>query len=348
MFRSVIEQLHDVFDSHDFIRELIRQFPQYYDQLLNDRNSMRVTNAYIARILSKHATSLSIEKVRDEKGGYKKVRSKNMNERISSNQLWRKFLLVLALMLFVPSCFAQSRLYADVNGDGEVNIADVNAVIDVILGGTTSSPDPDPEDHEYVDLGLPSGTLWATMNIGADSPEGRGLYYAWGEVTSNSEQSSFCTWEEYEWCYGTYRTLSKYCTKEDYGFYGFVDNKTELEPEDDVATVNWGASWCMPTYEQIKELYEVCYINQWTKQNGVWGRLFIGPSGAKMFLPASGYYDKKPKNVGESGYYWSRTLDSAYPSGAYFLQLFGETSVDCGVASRCWGLPVRAVRVSQN
>ena len=107
MFRSVIEQLHDVFDSHDFIRELIRQFPQYYDQLLNDRNGMRVTNAYIARILSKHATSLSIEKVRDEKGGYKKVRSKNMNERISSNQLWRKFLLVLTLMLFVPSCFAQ-------------------------------------------------------------------------------------------------------------------------------------------------------------------------------------------------------------------------------------------------
>jgi hypothetical protein len=70
-----------------------------------------------------------------------------------------------------------SNTFADVNKDGEINIADVNVIIDIILGGVT------PQDnHEYVDMGLPSGTLWATMNIGANTPEEYGSYFTWGET----------------------------------------------------------------------------------------------------------------------------------------------------------------------
>ena len=69
----------------------------------------------------------------------------------------------------------RSRHGVDVNNDGEVNIADVNAIIGIILKGTSAT-----EEHEYVDLGLPSGTLWATCNVGASAPEEYGDYFAWG------------------------------------------------------------------------------------------------------------------------------------------------------------------------
>ena len=128
-----------------------------------------------------------------------------------------------------------SNTAADVNNDGEINIADVNAIIDIILGGGV----PTPEDHEWVDLGLPSGTLWATCNIGATSPEGYGDYFAWGET----QPKQVYDWSNYKW--GNYYVqggLSKYVTDSE---YGTVDYKTELEPEDDAASVNWGPSWSM-------------------------------------------------------------------------------------------------------
>ena len=109
---------------------------------------------------------------------------------------------------------------ADVNGDDEVTIADVNAVISIILNPATAA------GHEYVDLGLPSGTLWATCNLGANSPEQYGDYFAWGETAPKEVY----TWTTYKWCNGTNNTLTKYCTNSSCGYNGFVDNKTELEP----------------------------------------------------------------------------------------------------------------------
>lgn len=93
-------------------------------------------------------------------------------------------------------------------------------------------------EHEWVDLGLPSGTLWATCNVGADTPEGFGDYFAWGETAPKDDYS----WETYRWCNGYFNTMTKYCTN---GSYGTVDNRTELDPEDDAAYVNWGSSWRM-------------------------------------------------------------------------------------------------------
>ncbi|MBO4370001.1 MAG: hypothetical protein J5808_01395, partial [Paludibacteraceae bacterium] len=86
------------------------------------------------------------------------------------------------------------------------------------------------QGHDYVDLGLPSGTLWATCNVGANTPEEYGDYFAWGETTLKSNYE----WSTYK--YGTYNQLTKYCYKSDYGKNGFTDTKTTLDAEDDAAT----------------------------------------------------------------------------------------------------------------
>ena len=103
----------------------------------------------------------------------------------------------------------------------------------------------DVNGHEYVDLGLPSGTLWATCNVGSNTPEGYGDYYAWGET----ETKELYDWKSYK--YGRFiherYELNKYCTDSAFGLNGFVDNLTVLEPDDDVARVCWGEGWCMPT-----------------------------------------------------------------------------------------------------
>ena len=230
---------------------------------------------------------------------------------------------------------------ADVNGDGEINIADINAVIDIILG---RNAEPEPE-HDWVDLGLPSGTLWATCNVGANSPEEFGHHFAWGET----EPKDVYDWSTYKWCNGSYTTITKYCTNSEYGYNGFVDNKTELDLEDDAAYVNWGPSWCMPTVEQQQELYQNC-SSVWTTKNGVNGRLFTGPNGNTLFLPAAGCrWDGSLYYVGSYGCYWSRTLYTCFSCSdlAYNLD-FTSGYVGCDGDDRIIGFTVRAVRVSQN
>ena len=133
---------------------------------------------------------------------------------------------------------------------------------------------PEPEgQHEWVDLGLPSGTLWATCNVGANAPEEYGDYFAWGET----EPKDCYNWSTYKWCNGDLWTLTKYCINSNQGYNGFTDGKTELEPEDDAAYVNWGPQWRMPTKEQQDELWTNCTWT-WTTRNGVNGRLVTGPS----------------------------------------------------------------------
>jgi hypothetical protein len=231
-----------------------------------------------------------------------------------------------------------SKTNADCDKDGNVNIADVTALIDYLLIGTWPW-----EPHGWVDLGLPSGTLWATCNVGAESPEVYGDYFAWGET----EPKDYYDWSTYKWCNGSYTTMTKYCTSSSYGYNGFVDNKTELEPEDDAAYVNWGPSWRMPTKEQQDELREKCTWT-WTTQNGVNGRLVTGPNGNTLFLPAAGcrWYGTL-NDAGSRGYYWSRTLYSSSPDSACSLDFFsGRVYWDCNY--RRGGRAVRAVRVSQN
>jgi len=217
---------------------------------------------------------------------------------------------------------------ADVNSDGEVNIADINAIIDIMLNN----------EHEWVDLGLPSGTLWATCNVGAQGPEEFGDYFAWGETVPKDVYQ----WENYKWCNGSYNTITKYCTN---GENGTVDGKNELDPEDDAACVNWGPSWRMPSKEQCDELIANCTWT-WTSMNGVNGQLVTGPNGKSIFLPAANYGDMEIMlgNVGSFGRYWFRSLNPRENSNwAYILSFDSEVSTAYGY--RKSGYSVRAVRV---
>ena len=200
------------------------------------------------------------------------------------------------------------------------------------------------DEHEYVDLGLPSGLLWATCNVGADTPEGYGDYFAWGETTPKSVYN----WSNY--IYGNLDDgLTKYCYNSIYGYNGFSDNLTTLLPEDDAATANWGNDWRMPTQEEWQELYSntTCI---WTTHNGVNGRLFTSTNGNTLFLPEAGSYALLGN--GEflfegGGFYWSSSLlvgglwnDPSYGNYLYFDgSYYGMENVE-----RCVGNSVRAVR----
>ncbi len=225
---------------------------------------------------------------------------------------------------------------ADLNGDGLIDVSDVTALIKRVLVGYWSD-----EQHEYVNLGLPSGTLWATCNVGANAPEKYGDYFAWGETIPKNNYG----WSTYKWCKGTSTTMTKYCTQSNYGYNGFTDGKTELGPEDDAAYVNWGSSWRMPTKAQQDELRGNCTWT-WTTRNGVNGQLVTGPNGNTIFLPAAGYRcDEVLCDVGSWGNYWSRTLYTNDCGNAYYLYFDSDLVYRYG-DSRYYGSVVRAVRIN--
>lgn len=166
-----------------------------------------------------------------------------------------------------------------------------------------------------VDLGLPSGLLWATCNVGADKPEDYGDYFAWGEIQPND----YYDWSTYRYCNGSISTLTKYCNKSNYGYNGFTDNLTTLLPEDDAGTANWGSDWRMPTKEEWQELYNntTCI---WTTQNGVNGRLHTASNGNSLFIPAAGYRNLSDFSyAGSYGYYWSSSLYTDWPYLAWYF-----------------------------
>lgn len=173
--------------------------------------------------------------------------------------------------------------------------------------------------HDYVDLGLPSGLKWATCNIGANSPEEYGDYYAWGEL----------------------KTKSSY-TKEN----SITDGKSIIDifgdPTYDVARAKWGSSWRMPTLDEIKELiYGEC---KWEWEDK--GYVVTGPNGNRIFLPVGGYCKECASCDGDEGYIWSSTpvkgdCSSAY--GMHFAHTFGFLHRIEKNLVRSYGLSVRPV-----
>ena len=232
------------------------------------------------------------------------------------------------------SDYVRSR--ADVNSDGEVNIADINVIIDIILKGQ-----PVVNTKDWVNLGLPSGTLWATCNVGANSPEEYGDYFAWGETFSKD----YYDWTTYKWCNGSMDGITKYSYGGDN--INFIDFKSELDPEDDVAYVHWGPSWRMPSLAQQQELIDNCTWT-WTMLDGVSGCLLTGPNGNSIFLPATGYRWKESLNgAGIFGIYWSCKLYFDHSSIARCLS-FNSENLASSYNDRSLGCTVRAVRVTQN
>ena len=256
----------------------------------------------------------------------------------------KKFSSLFVVLLLMLASFTAGMEYprGDVDQNGEVNIADVSCLIDYLLKGTwPDEPVTPPDDHEWVDLGLPSGTLWATCNIGATTPEEFGDYFAWGET----EPKETYNWSTYKWCKGTDDTMTKYCIDSD---HGTVDNKTELDPEDDAAYVNWGSSWRMPSGEQLTELFRNCSWT-WTSMNGVNGQLVTGQNGKTIFLPAAGIRcDDSLNEAGSYGYYWTRQVGPNISYAAIDLYFHSGYAGYWYNGYRDFGLNVRAVRVPQN
>ena len=193
------------------------------------------------------------------------------------------------------------------------------------------------EFYEAVDLGL--SVKWATCNVGADTPEEYGDYFAWGET----ESKSYYSWSTYEWCNGSYNTMTKYCNNSSYGYNGFTDNKSVLDPEDDAAHVNWDGRWRMPTDAEWTELRTQC-VWTWTTLGGKNGYNVRGPNGNTIFLPAAGYRNGTSLyGAGSRGNYWSSSLITDDPFNALYVDFSSSSVYRYYYALRFNGLSVRPV-----
>lgn len=190
--------------------------------------------------------------------------------------------------------------------------------------------------HEYVDLGLPSGTKWANMNLGAESPEDYGDYYAWGEIEPN--KASAYTPQNYRFYSGN--------DNGNYTKYNDTDNKMTLELADDAANVVMGGDWHMPTSAQCAELLDNTTSSWTTDYNGtgVAGMIFTSNNnGNSIFFPAAGVViGGGSDGHGEGFSIWS----SSRNSNSWSAWDMGGYSEGCNLNEddgRCSGLSVRGV-----
>lgn len=201
-----------------------------------------------------------------------------------------------------------------------------------------------------VDLGIvmtrTDGTTyklyWAKSNLSdkglCTNPEDYGDYYAWGETEPKESYS----WSYYKFGTSSSGPFSKYNTL---SYYGTIDNKTVLEPEDDVAHVKLGGKWRMPTDAEWTELREKCTWTWVTNYNGsgINGRLVKATNGNSIFLPAAGYrYDTNLNDAGSDGGYWSSSLIAGSPSYAWYFY-FNSDDVRRSGYCRYHGRSVRPV-----
>lgn len=272
----------------------------------------------------------------------------------------KKFLLAFAMLIANIVAMAQSQFYVimkdgsgtsfpesvvdsltfnDINGakiygfnDLANSIAQLRREVDSLkkVMSTISSIDSSEFMHEYVNLGLPSGTLWATCNVGAKKPENFGLYFQWGvtEAGLNFPQQGG------KW-YST--SVSELRSK------GVIDSYLCLTPEYDAATVYWGEDWCMPSKQEMWELVNLC-SHKWVEQNGVNGIEFTGSNGNSIFLPCAGFKRGTEGTVleGTRGYYMSASSgEDTYTAAQIYLS---QESVSVGTLNRSYGRVIRPVR----
>lgn len=224
--------------------------------------------------------------------------------------------------------------------------------------------------HEYVDLGLPSGTLWATCNIGAKNEYDTGGYFAAGETKAHGEEDlsnitnylynnetsyikTYYNWNTYKYSNGTTNYLTKY------SFYcltfnnlGINDDKYEIEPEDDAAQVNWEGNWRLPTIDDYSEIHSKCSWTWIEEGNTEFGGIagykvqskVSGFTDNYIFLPVTGYFKNNNLTNNGSGYYWTSTF-GANPLFLYSIYLTSSMHTSGNMCERIYGCCVRPVCV---
>lgn len=205
----------------------------------------------------------------------------------------KKVLLsVLAIFAIICNTFSQSTKMHIKFSNGGIREVPVNSIEKIIW----ATDDTDSEEVEAIDLGL--SVKWANMNVGATKIEDFGNLYAWGELEPKEEYSAETYFDPKGWIYNP-------------------DLRTELEDKDDVARVNWGEKWRMPTMKEIEELVNNCTW-KWVVIHNVEGHFVTGPNGNSIFLPAAG----SSVGPGPYGNYWTKTLFKTDKHQAYFLYYY--------------------------
>lgn len=234
----------------------------------------------------------------------------------------RVVFFLMFLSLGIMGAKAQKYHY-DVNHDGGVNITDVIFVVNKILGN--KNPD-DLNKGEAVSLGLPSGTLWATYNVGADKPEGFGDHYAFGET----EVKNYFDWNNYTHCDGTEETCHR---------LGDISGT-----QYDVARKKWGGNWRIPTINEWQELVKYCTY-EWTTYQGVVGAKLTSVFNNKsIFLPAAGAsWEDDINDVGKDGGYYSSTQYTRNLNLAWNVWSFADDIYSDMLTKIAYGRSVRPV-----
>lgn len=209
-----------------------------------------------------------------------------------------------------------------------------------------SEPDGVIGGHEYVDLGLPSGTLWAAYNVGATSPYEKGRYFAWGETEPREDFS----WESYKFFKG-------YEVDPNNGEWAVLENiGSDISgTEYDAARYQWGNGWRLPNEQERYELCMLCWTNGSTVENGVRGVRLHGPNEHSIFLPICGFglwYGQQDPFHNTSAAYWTGSEDPEYgyngrpiePSNvAMSFAVERDAGFTGATSQKAYGLNIRAV-----
>lgn len=181
--------------------------------------------------------------------------------------------------------------------------------------------------HEYVDLGLPSGIKWATMNVGADADNCFGGYFAWGETSTKKEYDK--NTQSYNKDASTLNAAE------------IINEEGDLTPKYDAATSNWGNGWRMPTKEDFEELIDNC---EWIWDKKKQGYDVKGKNGNSIFLPAAGNYFGNSQKEAGYGRYWCSSVDESNTFRSWCLCFHSISKyMSNGSYGRYYGRPIRPV-----
>ena len=175
-------------------------------------------------------------------------------------------------------------------------------------------------------------------NVGAYSIEDSGEYFAWAEIYSKSSYS----WQNYQYGQNYPNNPANMCSKYTYNGAS-ADAKSKLDACDDVAKVQMGGNWRIPTKSEFSELCTMCTW-KWTTLNGVSGYTVTASNGNCIFLPAAGFYSGSSlNNFGAYGRYWSNEISTSSNCVYAYCLSFNSSSVGTSSVGREYGCSIRPV-----